>query len=192
MVMEIGCGTGLFTKYFAVSGAHIIAVDISRDLLEIAKTQGLPEDRVEFVEKRFEECNIQGPFDAVIGSSALHHLDVDHAVSKIFDMLKPGGRLSFAEPNILNPQVFIERKFRFLESVFWYVSPDETAFYESSLRHLLRRIGFVDVCIRPFDWLHPATPEPMIEKIEKLGRLFESTLLIKEFAGSLIINARRP
>jgi 2-polyprenyl-3-methyl-5-hydroxy-6-metoxy-1,4-benzoquinol methylase len=27
-VLEIGCGTGLFTEMFAVSGAHITAVDI--------------------------------------------------------------------------------------------------------------------------------------------------------------------
>src|SRR5438270_13417090 len=31
--LEIGCGTGLFTEWFARTGADIIAVDISPDLL---------------------------------------------------------------------------------------------------------------------------------------------------------------
>jgi len=36
LVLEIGCGTGLFTEMFSASGARIVAVDISRDLLDKA------------------------------------------------------------------------------------------------------------------------------------------------------------
>ncbi len=41
-VLEIGCGTGLFTEMFARTGAHLVAVDISGELLEFAHGRGLP------------------------------------------------------------------------------------------------------------------------------------------------------
>ena len=69
--LEIGCGTGLFTEKFVRTGAQIIAVDISPDLLEKARARGLPESQVRFLAKPFEQCDVEGPFDAVIGSSVL-------------------------------------------------------------------------------------------------------------------------
>jgi 2-polyprenyl-3-methyl-5-hydroxy-6-metoxy-1,4-benzoquinol methylase len=72
-VLEIGCGTGLFTEKFAESGCQVVAVDVSPDLLERARARGLSPGRVQFLEKRFEDCDVDGPFDAVIGSSVIHH-----------------------------------------------------------------------------------------------------------------------
>jgi SAM-dependent methyltransferase len=77
----------MFTEIFARTGATIVAVDISPDLLQRARARGLPPDRVLFLEKRFEECDVEGPFDAVIGSSVLHHLEVDEALRRIFALL---------------------------------------------------------------------------------------------------------
>ena len=34
-------------------------------------------------------------FDAVIGSSVLHHLDIEKALSEIYRVLRPGGVISF-------------------------------------------------------------------------------------------------
>jgi 2-polyprenyl-3-methyl-5-hydroxy-6-metoxy-1,4-benzoquinol methylase len=191
-VLEIGCGTGYFTEKFAHSGARIIAVDISPDLLARARERGLPEAQVEFLAKPFEDCDVDGPFDAVIGSSVLHHLDVEWSLSKIFNLLKPGGYLSFAEPNLLNPQVFLERKLSFIKPLFWYVSPDEIAFIRWSLTKQLNSTGFIDVTIQPFDWLAPYTPTPLIGIVQGLGGVLEKTPLFREFSGSLIISARKP
>jgi 2-polyprenyl-3-methyl-5-hydroxy-6-metoxy-1,4-benzoquinol methylase len=38
-VLELGCGTGYFTRELAVTGAQITAIDISPDLLEIARAE---------------------------------------------------------------------------------------------------------------------------------------------------------
>jgi 2-polyprenyl-3-methyl-5-hydroxy-6-metoxy-1,4-benzoquinol methylase len=186
-VVEIGCGTGLFTERFAQSGAKIIAVDLSPDLLALARSRNLP--NVRFLEKSFEDCDVDGPFDAVIGSSVLHHLDLGRTWAKIFNLLKPGGRLSFAEPNMLNPQIYCERHFR---SFFPQVSPDETAFVRPRLRRDLERAGFVSVDIQPFDWLHPATPPRLIPLVSGFGKVLEAAPLVREFAGSLRIWAARP
>ena len=135
---------------------------------------------------------MEGPFDAVIGSSVLHHLEVEVALQKIRDLLKPGGFMCFAEPNLLNPQVFLERKLSFCRRWFWYVSPDETAFGRWPLRRLLESSGFTEIEITPFDWLHPQTSPTWIKAVLKLGQRLEKTPILREFAGSLLIRARRP
>lgn len=186
-VLEIGCGTGLFTAAFAKTAAKIVAVDLSPDLLAIAEQRSLR--GVRFVLKNFEDCDLDGPFDAVIGSSVLHHLDMERALPKIFSLLKPRGRLSFAEPNMLNPQVFCERHFRRL---FPYTSPDETAFVRTKLRRQLELVGFEAVSIQPFDWLHPSVPPALIPTVSRMGGVLEKIWPAREFAGSLTIRGRRP
>ena len=190
-ILEIGCGTGLFTEMFAHTGAQIIGMDISPDLLEKAKARNLPKDQVKFFEKNFHEYDIDGSFDAVIGSSVLHHLDIIPALTIIYKLQKPGGCISFAEPNMLNPQVFLERKLSFIP-FFNYVSPDETAFLRWSLQSTLYKAGFEDVKIVPFDWLHPATPEIFIGFVKLIGYYMEKIPILREFSGSISIFARRP
>lgn len=186
--LEIGCGTGLFTEMFAESGADLLAIEISGDLLERARGRRIAGGRVRFLEGRFEESALAGPFDAVIGSSVLHHLDVGSALARIYALLKPRGTLCFAEPNMLNPQVFMERRFR---GWFPRVSPDETAFVRWRLRELLAERGFTEIAITPFDWLHPATPRPLIPVVQWMGRWLEQTPGLRECAGSLLIRCRR-
>lgn len=189
--LEIGCGTGMFTSLFAESGAEIVGVDISGDLLAHARKRKLPAERVAFVESRFEDYAEEGRFDAVIGSSVLHHLDLEAAVPRTFELLRSGGRMSFAEPNLLNPQVYLSLRFRSLP-MFWYVSPDETAFLRWRLKKRAESAGFEDIEIVPHEWLHPATPPGWIQIVSALGQRLERTPLVREFAGSHLITARRP
>lgn len=191
LVLEIGCGTGLFTEYFAQSGATIVAVDISEELLRLADQKILPRDRVRFVCKSFEDCDLDGPFDAIIGSSVLHHLEVERSLRKCLTLLKPGGAFSFAEPNMLNPQIFLQKNVGWIKKLVGD-SPDETAFVAGRIVDLLTRIGFVDARAEAFDWLHPATPKPLIPLVGAMGRGFEAVPLVRRFAGSLSIFARRP
>ncbi|MDY7035586.1 MAG: class I SAM-dependent methyltransferase [Thermodesulfobacteriota bacterium] len=190
--LEIGCGSGMFTEMFAESGAWLLAVDISSDLLKRAQSRNIPNDKVQFLNKSFEDCDFDGKFDAVIGSSVLHHLDIARVLPKIYSVLKPGGIMSFAEPNMLNPQVFIERKFSAFIPCLWYVSGYETALIRWKFRNLLLEAGFEDVKITPFDWLHPSTPFPLIQLISVIGRSLEKIPGFREFAGSLYICCSRP
>ena len=121
----------------------------------------------------------------------LHHLDVQRSVARIFELLRPGGTIAFAEPNMLNPQIFLERRFCHLP-IFSHVSPDETAFVRWTLAALLEKAGFTGITIRPHDWLHPATPRPFIGAVRRLGAALERTPLVRELSGSHLILARRP
>jgi 2-polyprenyl-3-methyl-5-hydroxy-6-metoxy-1,4-benzoquinol methylase len=189
--LEIGCGTGLFTEKFARNGAQIVAVDISPELLEKARARGLPASQVRFLAMPFEQCDVEGPFDAVIGSSVLHHLDIKPALVRIFTLLKPGGILFFAEPNMLNPLIIVLKNVKWIKRRFGD-SPNETAFFRWSFLRLLLETGFEQPVVAPYDWLHPATPKGMIGAVRAAGEILEKTPLLKEFAGSLLIRATRP
>jgi 2-polyprenyl-3-methyl-5-hydroxy-6-metoxy-1,4-benzoquinol methylase len=190
-VLEVGCGTGLFTELLSKSGANLIAVDISPELLEQAGQRGLDPAKVKFVPARFEDCALYGPFDAVVGSSVLHHLEIEPSLRKIFDLLKPAGVMSFAEPNMLNPQIAIQKNIGWIKRRLGD-SPDETAFVRWRLAKLLKRIAFEQIRITPFDWLHPVAPRLMIPTVRAIGAVMERIPVGREFAGSVHIRAVRP
>ncbi|MCW5873758.1 MAG: methyltransferase domain-containing protein [Anaerolineales bacterium] len=186
-VLELGCGTGNFTQVFAATGAQITANDISPDLLEVAQRDN---PSVKFICARFEDLPGEELYDSIIGSSVLHHLEVEPALAKSYALLKPGGTFAFAEPNMLNPQIFAERTF--MRKLLPQVSPDETAFVRWQLAKLLQKHGFVNIHITPFDWLHPLIPAPLIKLTETIGSVLESLPLVREFSGSLLISFQKP
>ncbi len=190
-VLEIGCGTGYFTKEIVKTGASVTAIDISPELINIAK-QEIKETNASFMldnayELSFEDCS----FDSVVGSSVLHHLDIDKAIREMYRVLKPGGYIFFTEPNMMNPQIALQKNIPALKRKLGD-SPDETAFFRWSLKNLMQTTGFNEIKITPFDFLHPSVPPKMIPFIAFVGNAFEKIPLLKEIAGSLYISARKP
>src|SRR5881227_3037391 len=187
-VLELGCGTGYFTRELARSGADIVAIDVSPDLLEIARANcSAPNVRYE-IQNAYELSYPDAMFDSVVGSSVLHHLEIEAAIREIYRVLKVGGTICFTEPNMLNPQIAIQKNVPWIKRKLGD-SPDETAFFRWPLRRLLEQTGYRDVQIDPFDFLHPRTPAPLVDRLDALGRFFENMPVLSEFAGSLYVRA---
>ena len=190
-VLEIGCGIGLFTVEIAKTNAQVTAIDISPDLLEIARAK-INQANVHFqIENAYRLSFPAQSFDTIIGSSVLHHLEVETALTEFYRVLKPGGTVYFTEPNLLNPHIFLERKIPFLRKIL-HVSPDETAFILWRLRRQMVQAGFTDIQIMPFDFLYPLTPTTLIPAITKLGEFLERIPPISQIAGSLYIRTVKP
>jgi SAM-dependent methyltransferase len=187
-VLELGCGTGYFTRELARSGADIVAIDVSPELLEIARTNCSALNVRYEIQNAYELSYPDAVFDSVVGSSVLHHLEIETALHEIYRVLKPGGTICFTEPNMLNPQIAIQKNVPWIKRKLGD-SPDETAFFRWPLRRLLEQTGYREVRINPFDFLHPRTPIPLIERLNSLGRFLENVPVISEFAGSLYIRA---
>ena len=187
-VLELGCGTGYFTRELARSGAEIIAIDVSPELLNIARSNcSAPNVRYE-IQNAYDLSYNDSIFDSVIGSSVLHHLEIEDAVREIYRVLRPNGTIFFTEPNMLNPQIAIQKNVPWVKRKLGD-SPDETAFFRWPLRRLLEVTGFRGVRIDAFDFLHPKTPTPLIGSVNTLGRFLENVPVLSEFAGSLYIRA---
>ena len=187
-VLELGCGTGYFTRELARSGADIVAIDVSPELLEIAEAD-CPAENVRYEAQNASALTYPNDvFDSVVGSSILHHLEINEALREIYRVLKPGGTIYFTEPNMLNPQIAVQKNVPWVKRKLGD-SPDETAFFRWPLRRLLDQAGFRDVRIDPFDFLHPKTPGFLVNRLNGLGRFLENMPLISEFAGSLYVRA---
>jgi SAM-dependent methyltransferase len=187
-VLELGCGAGYFTHELARSGADVVAIDISPELLEIARTK-YPASNVRYeIQNAYALTYTDAMFDSVVGSSVLHHLKIEKALREVYRVLKPGGTIYFTEPNMLNPQIAIQKNVPWIKRRLGD-SPDEIAFFRWPLRRLLQQTGYRDVQIDPFDFLHPKTPIRLADRLESLGRLLEKIPVISEFAGSLQIRA---
>jgi 2-polyprenyl-3-methyl-5-hydroxy-6-metoxy-1,4-benzoquinol methylase len=185
-VLELGCGTGYFTKELIKTGANITAIDISPDLLAVAKKEIVSNNVSFIIENAYGTKFTNEQFDRVVGSSVLHHLDIDKALPEIYRVLKSGGEIFFTEPNMLNPQIAMQKNISWLKKRLGD-SPNETAFFKYSLRKKLFSCGFKHVDIRPFDFLHPQIPECLVPLFEALNYNLEKIPFIKEIAGSLYI-----
>ena len=183
-VLEIGCGSGILTQGIAHNGLRLWAVDIAPELLKIARDSGISAlflraslDRLPFPDDSF---------DAVIGDGILHHVDLEPALREIRRVLRPQGAALFFEPNMLNPQIFLERHVPWIRGL--HQTPEETAFYRMPLKRRLLNF-WPNVDIQPFDFLHPSVPARLIDLVQKTGAWLERCPGIREIAGSLCIEA---
>jgi len=189
-VLEIGCGSGEYTKYFSEKIDRLVATDLSAELLLIAQRK-VNRRSVEF---RLEDAHRlsfpDGSFDAVIGNSILHHLDIEPALEEIRRVLKEGGKIIFNEPNMLNPYIFIQKNSKFIKKITGD-SPTETAFYKGRFKRLLEKHDFKQVKISPIDFLPPFTPDFLFPVMRLLSNTLQELPLVREFSGVLFIRASK-
>jgi 2-polyprenyl-3-methyl-5-hydroxy-6-metoxy-1,4-benzoquinol methylase len=114
-VLEVGCGIGTDSINFARAGAHLTAVDLSTESLNIARQRaevmGVA-DRIEFVQADAEELTsaVSGEFDLVYSFGVVHHTPhPDRALQQIRALITPHGTLKL--------MVYHRRSWK----VFWIV-----------------------------------------------------------------------
>ncbi len=189
--LELGCGSGVFLERAVATRASVVAFDLSADLIARARAKVAGRGRASFCCGNAERLPFPDrTFDVVFGSSILHHLDLPAAFAELFRVLRPGGRLVFAEPNLLNPQIALS--FCVLPRRRSGLSPDEMAFTRFTCRASLARAGFAEIESEPYDFLHPIVPAALVGCVEALSLRLERIPLLREIAGSQLIRARRP
>jgi ubiquinone/menaquinone biosynthesis C-methylase UbiE len=110
-ILDLGCGAGENSTYFALQGAICTASDVSPGMIEVAiklaKQYG-----VEIEGKVIDAMNIDFPdnsFDIVYAANMLHHVDPIRALKEMHRVVKPGGKVCFWEPLRHNPIINIYR-----------------------------------------------------------------------------------
>ncbi len=94
-VLELGCGTGTTALIHAPFVKHITGIDISQNMLDIAraKTESENVKNVTFQQSNIDDLETpDASYDVVMGHSLLHLLKNKEAViARVHRMLKPGG-----------------------------------------------------------------------------------------------------
>lgn len=187
-VLEIGAGSGTFTASLSQRYAELAAVDISPDLLEVAAKRA---PRAKFA--CMDAHHLEFPddtFDAIVGCSVLHHLDWALALRGFIGKLKPGACIRFSEPNLLNPQIFLQKNIPWLKKKLGD-SPDEYAFTAARIERDLRAAGYTAISVEPYEFLHPSVPPSWIASVIRVEERLERSVL-RHIGGSLRIEARKP
>jgi trans-aconitate methyltransferase len=87
-ILDLGCGDGFLSRRIAESGATVVGVDSSPQMIAAATERGL--------DARYangEALPFDGEFDAVFSNAALHWMrDQDAVLDGVYRALKPGGR----------------------------------------------------------------------------------------------------
>jgi SAM-dependent methyltransferase len=102
-ILDLGCGTGWTSLFFARAGYEVVGADIAPDMIgranELRDLEGL--SNASFVVSDYEALTFRNEFDAVVFFHSLHHADDEAlAVRKAFAALKPGGVMLADEPGV--------------------------------------------------------------------------------------------
>lgn len=100
-LLDLGCGGGWTSVFFAKHGYEVVGQDIAPDMVALARENAAraPGTRVSFIESDYESLAFRDEFDGAVFFDCLHHaLDETAALRSAFLALKPGGVLITHEP----------------------------------------------------------------------------------------------
>ncbi|MBI4436387.1 MAG: methyltransferase domain-containing protein [Candidatus Omnitrophica bacterium] len=192
-VLEVGCGSGAFTKYLCEFGLRVIGVDLTEKLLRIGRerTQGtFTTGDVECLPFKDNQ------FDIVVAINLLHHMpQMDQMVSEVFRVLKPGGVFYALDPNQRHPAMrfYRDRRSPFYSSAGH--SPNERLLTaEEILTHLNRFFEspkVVGISGMTYQWLEGTWARRFLPLYNSFEIAFGAIPLSKKYGAYLVSSARK-
>jgi SAM-dependent methyltransferase len=151
-VLDVGCGPGWLSEFFARCGYWVTGIDISEDMVEIARTRvaniGGPvgedvEPVAEFHAMPVREMPWSDRFDAAVLYDTMHHFDDEVAtLSVVRKALVPGGRIYIREG--ARPAPGSEGERQLIEEMEQYGTL-ESPFDPDYLEEVVEKAGFTSI-----------------------------------------------
>lgn len=101
-ILDVGCATGEQAIRFAQKGGKVLAIDISRDMIDSLNTkiQGQLSELLRTMVGDVESLNINEQFDIVVCNNILDYLpDIRTVLRKLKSLLEPGGTMIVTLPH---------------------------------------------------------------------------------------------
>lgn len=111
-LLDVGCGLGEASVYFAMQGADVTSADLSPGMLaatsQLAEVNGV---RVTPHLSAAEDMQLPADarFDIIYAGNLLHHVDIDQTLARVKQQLAPGGVLVTWDPLAYNPVINVYR-----------------------------------------------------------------------------------
>ncbi len=104
-VLDVGCGSGMKSKFMSERGFKVTGIDISARLLEIARTEA---PACEFIQKGMEDLPLLGrKFFSTFAQASLLHIhraDAAAVIGKMAESVEPGGYVYIAVKEVREGQ----------------------------------------------------------------------------------------
>lgn len=106
--LEIGCGTGTFTRLLARQADHVVAIDLSREMIRVARQHSIDYHNIEYSVADVMEMDLpSGEFDCIVMIATLHHVPIDQILTRLKQALRPEGVLIIHD--LLTPSGIFDR-----------------------------------------------------------------------------------
>ncbi len=112
-LLDIGCGLGESSVYFAMQGAQVTATDLSPGMVNCAVALGkLYNVEIEGLVQSGESLEVKpDSYDLIYVANTIHHVtDKRQLFAQIKKALKPGGRFFSFDPLAYNPVINVYRE----------------------------------------------------------------------------------
>ena len=135
--LDVGCGVGVDAGFMESEGFEIIGIDLSKEMLNIAKEK-FPQ--IDFRQQDIRKLDFPPEsFDGIIASCSLIHIpkkDISTILEKFHQILKKDGAIYIALQGGKSEEIFIDELFKPDEKLFLnIISFDE-------IKNLLVKNGF--------------------------------------------------
>lgn len=91
-ILEIGCGTGRFSRLLAEHAEKVLAIDLSPQMIRLARERSKLYPNIDFVADDVMTYHLpDNHFDCIATLTTLHHLPTELILRKIRNSLKHGG-----------------------------------------------------------------------------------------------------
>ncbi len=178
-ILDIGCGTGLLSVKLTKRGGDVTGVDLSPDMLGIAKDRAnalsMP---ITFIEQSMETLHGFSNFDvAVIAIDSLNYVidydDVVQTLRNVYNSLAPGGVLIFDVHSLFKTDViFMEGPFTFDNKRISYIwETEEGDEPHSVFSELAFFVQNIEGLYKRFDEVHYQRTFSVQEYVEMLTRI---------------------
>ncbi|HAZ16974.1 MAG: hypothetical protein UV70_C0008G0030 [Parcubacteria group bacterium GW2011_GWA2_43_13] len=159
IILEIGCGNGEISVWFAKNGAEVYGIDISDESIAIAERRsrenGITEQTHFLVSPGEYTHFLDSFFDIIFINVSLHHLEVEQALNEFKRVLKPNGIFVAVEPCVFSKTIQTIRTSKLITSLYpiRQETPTERILFSDDLE-LIKRI-FTDIEYRPYRIFSP-------------------------------------
>jgi ubiquinone/menaquinone biosynthesis C-methylase UbiE len=93
--LDVGCGSGAFSRLLARRSERVLALDLSPRMIEIARERSRAHPNIDFVVGDATAWAFPAArFDCIGSIATLHHLPAETTLARMRDALKPGGTLT--------------------------------------------------------------------------------------------------
>ena len=213
-LLDLGCGAGENSVYFAKKGARCVACDYSPGMVEVALELAAA-NGVEIEGCTANAIALDFPdntFDIVYASNLLHHLpDPQACIREMHRVLKPGGKACFWDPLKHNPVINVYRRIatkvrtedetpldinivNFVQSQFSRTTYDTCWLATLGIFLHFYLIEKVDPNQERY-WkkiiIEQKKLEPRYQRLEKIDVILKQFPLIKRFAWNLAVIATK-